>query len=66
MKQKIALVTGAAGFLGSWLICYLLKNSPYQVFALVRSTSADRAKSRIHRILKFIPHNLNQRCFERL
>ena len=54
---KNVLVTGATGFLGSFMVYYLISNTSFDVYCLVRGDSLDSAKKRIDNILLKIDPN---------
>ncbi|HMY20436.1 MAG TPA: thioester reductase domain-containing protein, partial [Polyangium sp.] len=49
---KAILVTGATGFVGAFLVRELLDRTSADVFCLVRASSDDDARERLHRTLK--------------
>ncbi len=65
--RRSAVVTGATGLLGSWVVCALLRSGRYdRVYAIVRGASKKSAKSRVINILNFIPHRLKPHILEKL
>ena len=45
MKKKTILVTGGAGFIGSNLIAYLIKNTAYKIISLDNYFTGSKKKS---------------------
>ncbi|MEQ1666729.1 MAG: SDR family oxidoreductase, partial [Bdellovibrionales bacterium] len=65
--QKSALVTGATGLLGSWLVGALLSNSDYQrIYALARGSSRENARQRVLNLLHSIPNKAHRNVLNKL
>jgi thioester reductase-like protein len=58
------LLTGATGFLGSYLLAWLLKEQNNKIYCLVRANSIEEAKTRVKRVL--IEYNLLDDSFDRV
>jgi thioester reductase-like protein len=61
-KPSTAFLTGATGFLGSFLLDELLRRTDERIFCLVRAGSEQEARERIHRSLS--SYRLGDRRYE--